>query len=462
MSKLKIDQALSNQYHRTRHLVVEIKKYVTGLCGNIERFFRLKFGLDLRRQITEEEMAKVVEVYPYLKDMTLDQFNRLILVFTCIRDVNAHMSSCKPVFLDDDLLEYCTRYIEPLYVVKIRKEITVYGQIYILCFLADDGMLHPFFDTVFASKTLAIPIEDTNGYVEYIHAFCKHHILSERDLFEMPIHPVQNLSGSDIVNINNLCFRKLSNVLFELESELDHSKPTSERRTFNIKFLTKRSPLFAEHPDTIHKIVTLRNLWCHGFWLGDEYETEEGTIIYQLETILETLKEIKDCIKDELPKTKEAIDDFAEALFGTFISRPIELTYKILDIDLFDPEKLEQRMDKLSSNIERLKRLEPSIYESLLELQDDGKFSIANVKHKFKDGRKREWLSDKLVVYIIHSPSGIIVENTCTSQTELCLMDVDIPDNKQVMINGGKLSNFPVTRREQYGQVIEFVYCEIK
>ena len=64
--------------------------------------------------------------------------------------------------------------------------------------------------------------------------------------------------------------------------------------------------------------------------------------------------------------------------------------------------------------------------------------------------------------YVKEAIDGNIVENTCASQTELCLMDVNVPDNKQVMINGGKLSNFPVTRREQYGQVIEFVYCEIK
>ena len=62
----------------------------------------------------------------------------------------------------------------------------------------------------------------------------------------------------------------------------------------------------------------------------------------------------------------------------------------------------------------------------------------------------------------IKRTTKLLIMNALTVLSISCLIDVSVPDNKQVMINGGKLSNFPVTRREQYGQVIEFVYCEIK
>ena len=92
MKKLSLEMPLDVAYLVIDETTIGVKSSVIALCSDIDRYFRLKLNLNISNQIDEFEYIRVRKEYPYLANMSLEQFNRLLIVFKSIRDINKQRS----------------------------------------------------------------------------------------------------------------------------------------------------------------------------------------------------------------------------------------------------------------------------------------------------------------------------------------------------------------------------------
>mgnify|MGYP003314955748 CR=1 FL=1 len=69
-----------------------------GLCADIDRYFLLSFQIKMNEKVDEDKFAKIYEIFPNLSGLTCEQFNRVLILFSNIRAVNAHLFKNNKIF----------------------------------------------------------------------------------------------------------------------------------------------------------------------------------------------------------------------------------------------------------------------------------------------------------------------------------------------------------------------------
>jgi len=456
MDKISIEATIKEAYKIIDHSTINIKSVFLGLCADIERFFRLKLNIDVHQPLLIDSFSRLIDSYPLLKDMTIDQLNRLIIVFINIRNSNAHLHVNKNVFLDNDLISYFEAIAKPQFKVSIDTKITIYGSLYILIFLSQKYLIWNTCSLLLRSN-LFLEIEKKNMVNfqtetnSYFSQFCG----NGKPLYTAAVEPFGKISSQYFTDLNK---RHLTELFFNLELGLYNSNK-AEYQSLSFSTILYKENRFKNEQHLAAEILKLRNLWFHGTWLFDEVSVNEETILFDFDYIFNILLKIKNFLiySSNFKPVVEVIHNYGLAVFHFFCLRLVEVSYKLLDNRLLTIEKIDSRAIDSLNAYNRLLNVDSNIFikAGKLLLTKEIKWKIA--ASKLSDVRPRKTVSECLKVYHLHSETGFDIGEYHTDAKEIAVVKIDILDEFQNKINGKFLNEFVSNKTIKISDFIEIL-----
>ena len=454
MKKLSLELPLDIAYSFVDETTIGIKSSVMSLCSDIDRYLRIKFGIYLSDEITSYEIERIKDLYPFLSNLDLEQFNRLLTIFRNIRNINAHLHFCKPVYIDDDIVEKLTYFVQPDYAISKDKKLTLYGEAYILFFLSQKYNLFPFITTFF-SKRYFVEIRNMTGKEKSNFHIATQHLFQNLCGVGKPIFPeVKN--KMEYQYMNDIFRRNTTRLIYSLEKCCSNTKKGFDS-TMSISKLLNNTGVFDHNNEVYELIIFLRNCWLHGCMLDEEVDFNGIKIKLSYKFIFESFSKIKKCLTSQWANFNLVIDElnnFAISSINFYVLRVVEVAYKILDNRLLTVDKVESRIENINKALARVERADKEFFElagDLLE-PDDLNFYIG--QSKFLDSKERITNCYRLKIIKFHSDNGFDIGDFHTDNTELALAVVDLDEEYANMINGKHLEEYGLTNEVKYGNRI--------
>lgn len=431
-----IELSVKQAYLKLNNKVVNVKSAFVGLCTDIDRFFALNFGFKMNENIDEEKLSEVYKVFPNLSGLNCEQFNRVLVLFSNIRAVNAHLLKNTQIIVDEDLIKYFVSIAEPKYLIKDGNKLTLYGCFYLLTFLSCKYQIWPFI-TLFIRPEM-LDKEDRESFIVKQQELEKYHqgICGKgKPIFSA----TETHSKQDIQYLNEKCKAVLTKIFFSIEKVFIRSIYTSFRCP---SFKTMLNNIRELDDDVKTKINDLRNCWFHGKLLNDVV-VDNKTFIFDLNLVLETLGLLKDKIQYNR-NYKDLVCDingFGQELFNFYILRLIEVSYKILDARLLVSEKLDERINNSLVALKQFNKADDEFYKKLSLIMDENIYHKIS-QEKFTDKMRRFVSLKQIEIFYLHSDTGFQIGDFYTSLTDLALVNLDICLEYQNKINGKYLSEY--------------------
>lgn len=455
MDKISLNEKLDCAYLINDNTLIELKSAMIGLCTDIERYFKVAFNINLNEEIDDESFKRILNILPRFSSLNVEQFNRILILFSKIRGINAHLYSSKPIYLDEDIENFIKDNVQSEYVVKSDREITVYGAVLILILLSQRYMVWTFCTSFFRAKNF-IEIPKKEGMAQFQ--------ISQQKLFNSvcglgkPLtQNAERVHDIEYTYINEVLKTCLTTVFFDLERVLTQYKECKINKTSLSKIL-RDSSLFDDI--VISKIIKLRNCWFHGTFIGDIVELNGETFEFTLEFAIDTLKEIgKVTKKDDVDfgLVNDDISCFVQRFFNYYVQRLIEISYKIFDNRLLTYDKLEGRLDNMEKSFNRFDKIDPKVFEILADLMDSNEITWNIARSKFLDKHSRKFQTENLKIAKIYSENGFKIGEFQTQRKEIVLAFVDLDEKFKNLVNGLNLENVPYTLEKECSKFISVV-----
>ena len=226
MSRISLKDSLFCAYSVINDNVLGIKSSVINLCSDIDRYFTLGLGINISKVFDADDFNKIIELFPALSNMSIDQLNRLMKLVLTIRNISAHLHLCLSLTIDKDIEEYLTSIVEPTYPISANKELTTYGQAYVLCFVSQKYNIWPFFTSYFKCGNFdEICTMGGKGMADFQVA--EQHKMQNYCGVGKPIYP----DGKKLMDwqfMNDLFKEHMTKIVFQLEKDSLHTiQPTS-------------------------------------------------------------------------------------------------------------------------------------------------------------------------------------------------------------------------------------------
>lgn len=459
MRKNSLTQTIDQAYAFADSNLVEVKSAVIGLCADIERYFKVAFDVNLNEEIEYESFRRITYVFPRFASLTIEQFNRFILLFTSIRGINAHLYLSKPVFIDEDLKEFVLNNFNCEYSIEKDRKLTLYGAAVILAMLAQKYMIWPFCTSFFRFEYFK---EIERGDKMSSFQVGQQKVFNEICGRGKPLtHLAEPVSGVEFSYINDVLKRCLTLVFFDLEKLLLNVK-SCRNYSISLSKMLIRTDLFSE--DLIDKIIKLRNCWFHGTFIGDVITYNDEEFEFTLEFAVEVLKELKDLANaniERLGLIATDIEYFGQNFFNFYALRLVEVSYKILDNRVALEEKLEGRLDNMSFSFDRFDNIKPEVYEMFADLMDHDEARWSVGASKFTDKRPRKFDTANLRILKLHSENGFLVGKMKTERKDIVLVDVLINEEYKNLVNGLDLQELNGTKIKECSRYITVEKVEL-
>lgn len=459
MSRISLKDSLFCAYSVINENVLDIKSSVINLCSDIDRYFTLGLGINISKVFDEDDFNKIVELFPFLSNMSIDLLNRLMKLVLVIRNISAHLHLCLSVTIDEDIENYLTSIVAPTYPISIDRELTTYGQAYVLCFVSQKYNLWPFLTSYFKCCNFGeICIMGGKGMNEFQVA--EQHKMQTYCGIGKPIYP-DNKKSIDWQFMNDLFKKHMTKIVFQLEKECLHTTQPSSYSWALSKSL-KESRVFSKNPDAIDLIIFLRNCWFHGTNLNDEiiYNRTNRKLNYKF--IFDSFFRIKKCLlkTESFKSVLKELNKFASSSINFYCLRLVEVSYKILDNRLLTEDKLDSRLDNLDSAYTRFLQTNKDFYElcgKLIE-PDDLSFNVSG--SKFLDNMPRKTVCHNLQIIRFHSQNGFEIGNYHTDKQDITLALVRLNKNFQNKVNGIYLEDYILENEEKFGSRISTFFVQ--
>ena len=459
MRKNSLTQTIDQAYAFADSNLVEVKSAFIGLCADIERYFKVAFDVNLNEEIEYESFIRIIDVFPRFASLTIEQFNRIVLLFINIRGINAHLYISKPVFIDEDLKEFVLNNLDVEYPIEKDKKITLYGAAVILAMLAQKYMIWPFCTSLFRSEYFKeIERGDKKSYFQ----IKQQKIFNEICGKGKPLtHLAERVSGCDSTYINDVLKRCLTLVFFDLEKLLLDVNSCANHSVSLAKMLL-RTDLFSE--ELISKIIKLRNCWFHGTFIGDVVTNEGEEFEFTLEFAVEVLKELKELADKNIERLgiiATDIEYFGQNFLNFYILRLVEISYKVLDNRVALKEKFESRLDNLSVSFDRFNNIDSKLYEMFADLMDRDEIRWSVGACKFTDKHPRKFDTKNLRILKLHSENGFLIGESKIERKDIVLVDVAINKEYKNLVNGIDLQNIKGTKIKECSRYITVEKIEL-
>ena len=454
MKKISLEMPLDVAYSVIDNTTVGIKSSVIALCSDIDRYFRIKLNLNISNPVNEFEYNRVKREYPYLANMSLEQFNRLLLIFKCIRDINAHLHLRKPVFIDEDIVEYLTYILQPDYSIEVNNKLTVYGEAYILYFLSRKYNIFPFVTSFYKCEYFT-EISKMNSSGKSNYQVKTQHIVQELCGIGKPVYPT-NADRLNYQFLNDMFKKHMTRIIYSIEKCCSQTKKSFDV-TWSMSKILKNTSIIASDYDVYNLITILRNCWLHGFCLDEQVEMDGELIKLDYHFIFTAFTKIKRCLmnrEEQFGPVISEFNNFAIACFNFYALRLVELSYKVLDNRLLTEEKVRPRVENLNIVFERINKVNADYYELAGELLEPGDLIFYVAGCKFNDTITRKTKCRKLNIIKMYSEDGFDIGNYHTDNKELVLASVDLDEDYLNEINGRNLSEYSLKNEIKFGNRI--------
>ena len=453
MSKLSLEMSIDSAYSVIDKSIVSVKSCVINLCSEIDRYFRMKYAINVSEPIENVDFNKIKNDFPSFNSMNREQFNRLLIVFKAIRDISAHLHLRKPIYLDDDIAEYLKDILEPDYKIKEDNKLTLYGQAYILYFFSNKYNLFTFITSYFSFQNF-VEIRNLTGKEMNDYQVKTQHIVQEICGKGKPIFPT-NVDKFQYQFMSNLFKKHMTRIIFSIERICSKTKKSFDT-TWSLRKILRTTGAFDYDEDVLNLIIDLRNCWLHGYGLNEVCVIDDKEILLDYRFIFESFTKIK-CLltnKREFNLIIKELNEFAIACFNFYVLRIIEVSYKFLDRKLLTQEKVDSRIENIMFSYDRFIKADLNYFElagSLIE-PDDIVFKVSGCK--FSDKFTRVTKCYKLNIIELHSENGFNIGDYHTDKNELVLANVDILNEYSNKINGKYLSEYKLSEEIKYGNRI--------
>lgn len=448
-----IELTVKKAYFKLDKRVINTKSAFIGLCTDIDRFFNSHFGFKMNEKIDEKKLSNVYKIFPKLSGLNCEQFNRILILFSNIRAVNAHLLKNTQIIVDEDLIDYFTSIAEPKYQITQENKLTLYGCFYLLSFLSCKYQIWPF--VVLFIRPEVLDKEEKNDFNAIQQKVEKFH--QELCGNGKPFFNTNEIDDKkDLQYLNDKCKASLTQIFFSIEKVFIRSKFTTfNSPSFRI-MLNNINELNNEDKD---KILDLRNAWLHGKLLNDIVADENKTFTFNLDLVINTLDLLKSKIKYNAlyGELVSDINDFGQSIFNYYVLRLIEVSYKILDVRLLTSEKLDERIKNSLFAFENFNKVDFSFYKKISPIMDE-KIRHKITKEKFSDKMTRRIETDQIKIFYLHSDTGFQIGDFHSDLTDLVLTETDVYPEYQNKINGKYLSEYQFKTKIEVCPHI--IYCE--
>ncbi len=432
-------------------------------CAEVDRYLRESLNINLGEDISEEQLNGFYAIFPALTNLSLEQINRLLLLFGNIRNINAHLYSNKPLYLDEDLANYFKSIIKPSYEITQGKELTIYGMYFVILFLCQRYQAWGFM-TSLLSKHYFVEIKSGSFQTDLISREQKEVAASVCGKGKPNYHFDRSIESKvDVLGLNNLCYQNMTTIFFDLERTANWSGATFyNKKTPSLAKILSYKSTFSENSELLNRIMQLRNDWFHGKCLYDYVEIDGKEVLFTIGLINSVLLDMKQAIAndDVFGRVLDDIDNFGRMLVKYYSARLIEVTYKILDTRLLTIDKVESRLSDADIAYERLISGSEEYYDSAMKLLSNNKMDWVIISNKFLDFRQRTTVTDRLYIMKIHSDIGFDIGGFHTDKKDICLAEVDLPEMYQNTINGRLLKDYVEIDFKKHSSL--FVVCNLE
>lgn len=210
----------------------------------------------------------------------------------------------------------------------------------------------------------------------------------------------------------------------------------------------------------ITQITKLRNCWFHGAFLGDAIEYGNEEIYFTFEFVLNTLKNILDALTKSHINCNSVIKDInllGQALFNFYILRILECSYKILDKNLLEFDKFEERLDNSYKAFIKMTSIDKNLYSLFSNLIASNELEFVLNGYKFSDKKKRIFNATNLKIAKIHSSTGFKIGDCISQRTDIILAIVSIKDEDRNMVNGYSLENIKYSFKDDLCRFVSII-----
>ena len=458
MSVKSLNQAVSSAFALPDSQTKTIKAAIVGLCSEADRFFRLSFNLDIYSQVTEKEFYEIKGPFPNFRKLTLEQFNRLLFTFVSIRDVSAHLFLNKPIYLDDDIKEFICDIINPRYSLTNGRETTVFGVICVALLFSQLYLLWPFISKTIRHKIFGEITKESlvelqqlfQNNVKPLVSTCK------------PIYPEEHpfMTMSDVTYFIEVSKETLTKILFDLEL-YSTKKPTTKTKVSAFKGLLAKYNCLNSNPELMERIAKLRNYWLHGYRLFDQIKDGNEIFSFDLNFIFDILFDVKEAfLPSNVPPILNDINDFGSSAIYFYALRVLELSYKLLDSNIFDPEKAEKRVRNIMNAYSRCMLPDGTFFTRAQSLLTKKKLDWYLSGSKFQDLQPRIILLERIEIFEFSSKKGFDIGEHHVDADELVVANIKCPIKRMLPINGKLLNEYKLETPDKYG-IFDIYRCDL-
>ena len=427
-----------------------IKTSLIGLCSDVDRYFRVNFGVDMYEEVNEKDFYKIKGVFPNFRSLNLEQFNRLLFTFISIRDLSAHLFLNKPIYLDDDLKEYIKGLVDSPYSLTNGKEATLFGIICVVLLFSQNHQLW-YLNTGIMRHTIFSEVQKSS-IAQFQQDFQKKYSVLVG--IGKPCRPEEYLfiTKTDITFFIEEVKKTLTRLIFDFEG-FSGKKQKMSSRVSNIKIMLNKYDCLKDKQDLIERICILRNCWLHGYRLFDHIKVGDKDFDFDFDYLFEILIDIKNAFAGT-PRSYEILNDISRcgsSMIDFYTLRNIEISYKILDSKLFEQEKISERITKSVTAYQRAMSAEVWFYNGAKSLMHGNSKTWYLAANKFKDKKERMLKGDRIEVYEFTSDNGFDIGSIHIDNNEMVLTNIDCPIEDQLTINGKRLEDYKEKVADTYG-----------
>ena len=460
MKKISLNDTLGLAYKVVEPEVISIKSSVMSICSDIDRFFQLRFHLNISQAIlNEDEYLYLIKLYPQLSGLSIENFVKLLEIISEIRDINAHLFICRDVAIDAELNKYLDDIVEHTYLISKNGKITMYGQAYILSLIAQKYNLFPFYRSYF-TKEHFLEFYKTPGVVMSKIQISEQHKMQNYCGLGKPINN-SNITNQELIYLNDILKSNLTNIVFNLEKECLCSKKTNSN-FISFNQVLNCSYIFDSSSEEMRLMVFLRNCWFHGVMLEENANFDDVSQVLSFNFIIESLIKIKKTLSENyimFKKTICSIEQLGKGIINYYALRMVELSYKILDSRLLTRDKVESRIEAIKKSFDCF--IQSSDRYNLTRLLiDNNEIEFTVRREKFTDKVLRTTILKDLKIVKLHSSNGFKIGEFYTTNLDLFFVLIDLEDRYQNKINDKYLCEYVNENFIKYGDNIVVYECD--
>lgn len=380
-AKLSLSMGVFKGYRLIGNPLIRIKSCFISWCSDIDRYLFHTIHMDVRDllsvptihkdvrdQLSAESIAKLSTVLPIIGKLDESEVRELFSLFAAIRTNAAHIACNQKLYLNKGLKDKMLSMCQPLFDITCKgKKLTMFGQYYVLSFLSQAYQVHAIVHRLFRFDNFFDV--DRKNLVQFhakLQAQARKCCGKSNETYSQYDDDVKQKQ----MYLTQVVRPAVEKIFLTLEAECEPNRTAS---SYSPKF-SKLSRSFKDElgdKELFRRVSWLRNQWFHRVCLGDAVGGYKGhPPIMEIEVVEEFLRDLKIALKrlGHYEETLASIAELGKSLLHFALSRWVELTYKLLETNLFLDSKFHDRVAKVNAAYQSAHEQGDAFYTLALDL----------------------------------------------------------------------------------------------